>query len=153
VAKLPAGQVQWIYRGFVLVLGMVTFWMCRRGPEADVPVSLALQYGLVLLWMVLVSPHLGVYYMVWAFWPVAVMKGVSVRCKVDVGRPDRLNYWVLRLWILGFFLSTVTFLRAVGVHPGLVLLLWLVLIANIIRGRFYVSGAGAAAPKEPTAVD
>jgi len=138
VVKLRATTAQWVYRGIAFVLGLITFWFCRSKPDDEEPEALAVQYGLVLLWMVLVSPHLGIYYMVWALWPVAVMKGLAVRYKISERRSDRINNYPLRLWIAGFPLSTITFFRAIGIHPALLLMLWVVMVINLVRGQYFV---------------
>jgi len=133
VVKLHQKTALWIYRIFVTILGLITFWHCRKKPTEENADALAIQFGIVLTWMVLISPHLGIYYMVWALWPVTVIKGLAMRNKMQENRIDRLNSYPLRIWIAGFFLSTVTLLRATGFHPALLLMLWSVLLIDVNR--------------------
>jgi hypothetical protein len=111
--------------------------MCRRRVDAEPPEALATQYGLVLVWMVLTSPHLAVYYMAWALWPVAVLMGYVARRDLLEARPDRLNAWPIWAFAVSFPLSSVSVLRAIGMHPAMLLVLWAVLLANLLRGRFF----------------
>jgi hypothetical protein len=137
VAHFPQRAVYRGYQLLVLVMGVVSFWMCRRRVDAEPPEALATQYGLVLVWMVLTSPHLAVYYMAWALWPVAVLMGYVARRDLLEARPDRLNAWPIWAFAVSFPLSSVSVLRAIGMHPAMLLVLWAVLLANLLRGRFF----------------
>lgn len=136
VAHLPQKAVYRGYQLLMLTMGIVTFWMCRRRIGPEPPEALTTQYGLVLLWMVLLSPHLAVYYMAWALWPVAVMMGYVARRDLLERRPDRLNALAIWAFALSFPLSTVSVLRAVGMHPAVLLAIWIVLLANLCRKPF-----------------
>jgi hypothetical protein len=144
LAHLPAQAVYRGYQALMVVLGAVTFWMCRRRMGRDPPETLAMQYGLVLVWMVLLSPHLAVYYMAWALWPVAVMMGCVARREALEGRPDRLNSLALWAFAASFFLSGVSTLRAVGVHPAMLLAVWGVLLADVMRAGVRDRSGGPA---------
>lgn len=151
VVKLPQKQVQTAQRAFITGLGLISLWCCRRRPEKESPEALANQYGLVLVWMVLMSPHLAIYYMAWALWPVAVMIGIVGRRDFTQRRPEYLNGLPLWAWGALFPLSAVPVLRAAGIHPGMLLALWVVLLANVIRGKYFaVPAEEVAAPgREP----
>jgi hypothetical protein len=75
--------------------------------------------------------------MAWALWPVAVIMGYVGRRELLDSRSDRLNSLPLWAFAISFFLSAVSVLRAAGIHPAMLLTLWAVLLANLIRGRFY----------------
>ena len=133
---------QGVYRGYqalLLAMGAISLWMCRRRLGSDPPEALATQYGLVLVWMTLCSPHLAIYYMAWALWPVAVLMGYVGRREALDGQSDHMNALALWAFAISFFLSAVTILRAAGVHPAMLLTLWAVLLANLLRRRFYES--------------
>ena len=139
-----------VYRGYqllMLALGAVSLWMCRRRLGYDPPESLATQYGLVLVWMILCSPHLAVYYMAWALWPVAVLMGYVGRREALDGGSDPINALALWAFAISFFLSAVAILRAAGVHPAVLLVLWAVLLVNLLHGRFCELGV-AVDPNE-----
>lgn len=146
IVRWPQGAVYKAYQALMLMMGAVTLWMCRRRPDRDPPESLATQYGLLLVWMILCSPHLAVYYMAWALWPVAVLMGYVGRREWREGRSDRMNALTLWAFAISFFLSAVSVLRAAGIHPAMLLALWAVLLVNLWRGRFDRDASPGATP-------
>jgi hypothetical protein len=131
VADLSAVSIQWAYRLMIVSLAIVTFLACwSREKKESNEVRLATQYALVMLFMLINSPHLMIYFLAAAIWPIAVAMGFVVRRHDAHGRPDWINLALLWIWAISIPLSTSSPLRGAGLHPLLLLVMWAVMLRN-----------------------
>ncbi|MFH1747413.1 MAG: glycosyltransferase family 87 protein [Planctomycetota bacterium] len=140
-AELPPRAIWWLYMAVMLVLVGATLFVTLRGPPKWPPDSIddgrvvRAQFGLWTCLMLIASPLLWTHYIVWAYWPLAVVTDHGERY---LSRTRRIHVWsasALLVWLAGAILLAWPAARATGAQMAALIVLWGILLRLSMRAE------------------